>query len=89
MVLTGKVVLTPACCLSNSITVRPPAAAAAAAAAVLPAFAAIISRALPAEPNVDWVLATSYYGEDFVAAVCKGNAMATQFHPEKSGTTGK
>uniref|UniRef100_A0A383VTI8 Imidazole glycerol phosphate synthase hisHF n=2 Tax=Tetradesmus obliquus TaxID=3088 RepID=A0A383VTI8_TETOB len=45
-------------------------------------------RAMPQEANVDWVLATSYYGEDFVAAVCKGNAMATQFHPEKSGTLG-
>lgn len=46
------------------------------------------NRALPTEENVDWVLATSNYGEDFVAAVCKGAAMATQFHPEKSGTTG-
>jgi imidazoleglycerol phosphate synthase glutamine amidotransferase subunit HisH len=35
------------------------------------------------------VLATSHYAEDFVAAVCKGNAMATQFHPEKSGVTGQ
>jgi hypothetical protein len=35
------------------------------------------------------VLATSHYGEDFVAAVCKGAAMATQFHPEKSGLTGQ
>lgn len=45
-------------------------------------------RALPTEANVDWVLSTSHYGEDFVAAVCKGAAMATQFHPEKSGATG-
>jgi glutamine amidotransferase/cyclase len=45
-------------------------------------------RALPSEANADWVLATSHYAEDFVAAVCKGNAMATQFHPEKSGVTG-
>lgn len=43
---------------------------------------------MPSEANADWVLATSHYGEDFVAAVCNGNAMATQFHPEKSGTTG-
>jgi glutamine amidotransferase/cyclase len=43
---------------------------------------------MPAEANVDWVLATSNYGEDFVAAVCKGAAMATQFHPEKSGALG-
>jgi hypothetical protein len=46
-------------------------------------------RALPVEANADWVLATSHYGEDFVAAVCKGAAMATQFHPEKSGATGQ
>eukprot|EP00878_Enallax_costatus_P026793 GHUV01028792.1.p1 GENE.GHUV01028792.1~~GHUV01028792.1.p1 ORF type:complete len:424 (+),score=63.96 GHUV01028792.1:103-1374(+) len=45
-------------------------------------------RAMPSEANADWVLATSHYGEDFVAAVCNGNAMATQFHPEKSGTAG-
>jgi glutamine amidotransferase/cyclase len=34
------------------------------------------------------VLATSTYGEEFVAAVMKGSAMACQFHPEKSGATG-
>lgn len=45
-------------------------------------------RAVPSEANADWVLATSNYGEDFVAAVCNGSAMATQFHPEKSGTSG-
>jgi len=45
-------------------------------------------RAMPSEANKDWVLATSNYGEDFVAAVSKGPAMATQFHPEKSGTVG-
>eukprot|EP00879_Flechtneria_rotunda_P015512 GHRR01016223.1.p1 GENE.GHRR01016223.1~~GHRR01016223.1.p1 ORF type:complete len:408 (+),score=123.79 GHRR01016223.1:1458-2681(+) len=45
-------------------------------------------RAMPSEANADWVLATSSYGEDFVAAVCKGAAMATQFHPEKSGSIG-
>jgi len=48
----------------------------------------VLCRALPTEANVDWVLSTSHYGEDFVAAVCKGAAMATQFHPEKSGATG-
>lgn len=48
----------------------------------------VCGRAIPSEDNADWVLATSHYGEDFVAAVCKGNAMATQFHPEKSGLTG-
>ncbi|KAF8059384.1 HISN4 [Scenedesmus sp. PABB004] len=45
-------------------------------------------RALPTEANVDWVLATSHYGEDFVAAVAKGAAAGTQFHPEKSGLLG-
>lgn len=34
------------------------------------------------------MLATSDYGEDFIAAVMKGSAMACQFHPEKSGATG-
>eukprot|EP00775_Hariotina_reticulata_P003003 gene3003-3284_t len=43
-------------------------------------------RAIPTEANFDWVLATSNYGEDFISAVSKGSAMATQFHPEKSGT---
>lgn len=49
----------------------------------------LIPRALPSDANADWVLATSHYGEDFVAAVSKGAAMATQFHPEKSGATGE
>lgn len=34
------------------------------------------------------MLATSSYGEDFVAAIQKGQAMACQFHPEKSGAAG-
>lgn len=45
-------------------------------------------RAMPSDSNKEWVLATSNYGEDFVAAVAKGAALATQFHPEKSGDTG-
>ena len=45
-------------------------------------------RALPSEHNKDWVLATSQYGEDFVAALQKGDTYATQFHPEKSGAAG-
>jgi hypothetical protein len=49
----------------------------------------VLCRAIPTEDNADWVLSTSHYGEDFVAAVCKGNTMATQFHPEKSGVTGR
>ena len=38
--------------------------------------------------DTDAVIATSDYGEDFTAAVNKGNIYATQFHPEKSGDTG-
>ncbi|MCK5130238.1 MAG: imidazole glycerol phosphate synthase subunit HisH [Clostridiales bacterium] len=34
------------------------------------------------------VAATTEYGYEFVAAVCKDNIFATQFHPEKSGDTG-
>jgi len=34
------------------------------------------------------VLASSHYGEDFVAALQKGDTYATQFHPEKSGAAG-
>lgn len=45
-------------------------------------------RAVPDAANADWVLATSRYGEDFVAAVAKGNVHASQFHPEKSGSVG-
>ena len=46
-------------------------------------------RALPNENNKDWVLSTCDYGsEPFISAVQKGNVMATQFHPEKSGFTG-
>lgn len=45
-------------------------------------------RAVPSEANADWVLATSTYGEEFIAATMKGAAMACQFHPEKSGATG-
>ncbi|BBN11847.1 imidazole glycerol-phosphate synthase subunit HisH [Marchantia polymorpha subsp. ruderalis] len=45
-------------------------------------------RAVPSEANNDWVLATSNYGGEFVAAVKKGNVHAVQFHPEKSGVVG-
>lgn len=45
-------------------------------------------RGLPSNKNSDWVLATSHYGVDFIAAIQKGNVCATQFHPEKSGATG-
>ena len=35
-----------------------------------------------------WTAATCEYGVPFTAAVCRGNVMATQFHPEKSGDAG-
>lgn len=39
--------------------------------------------------NQGWTVATSRYGdEEFVGAVAKGNVLATQFHPEKSGSAG-
>ncbi len=42
-----------------------------------------------AEPEDESIiLAKSFYGEKIVAAVGKGNVMATQFHPEKSGDIG-
>ncbi len=36
----------------------------------------------------EYVLATTDYGREFVSAVQKGNMVATQFHPEKSGRAG-
>ena len=45
-------------------------------------------RAVPEEANKDWVLATCDYGGEFIAAVQKGEVMACQFHPEKSGEKG-
>ena len=38
------------------------------------------------EGSAAWALACSEYGERFVCAVRHGNCVATQFHPEKSGT---
>jgi len=44
------------------------------------------------QPNAagvcDWILATTDYGDEFVSVVQKGNIVATQFHPEKSGQMG-
>jgi len=40
----------------------------------------------PEDENI--VLATTDYGISFVSAVATGNIVATQFHPEKSGTAG-
>ncbi|KAL2633126.1 hypothetical protein R1flu_004605 [Riccia fluitans] len=45
-------------------------------------------RAVPTDANNDWVLGTSNYGGEFIAAVKKGNVHAVQFHPEKSGVVG-
>ena len=39
--------------------------------------------------NAPWVLTrTSYEGQEYVSSVQRGNVVATQFHPEKSGTAG-
>jgi imidazole glycerol-phosphate synthase len=41
------------------------------------------------DENKEWVLcSTTYEGQEFVSAVQRGNVVATQFHPEKSGETG-
>jgi imidazole glycerol-phosphate synthase len=41
------------------------------------------------DENKEWVLcSTTYSGQEFVSAVQRGNVVATQFHPEKSGETG-
>jgi glutamine amidotransferase/cyclase len=41
-----------------------------------------------AENNRDWTLATTSYGQEYIAAIAKGEVIATQFHPEKSGEAG-
>ena len=41
-----------------------------------------------ADISDEWTAATCEYGIPFTAAVCRGNVMATQFHPEKSGEAG-
>ncbi len=41
-----------------------------------------------AEVSDEWTAATCTYGQTFTAAICRGNVMATQFHPEKSGEAG-
>ncbi len=41
-----------------------------------------------AQISDEWTAATCTYGQRFTAAICRGNVMATQFHPEKSGEAG-
>lgn len=41
---------------------------------------------VPADDS--WIAATTHYGYSFVSVVSKGNVMATQFHPEKSQSSG-
>ena len=41
-----------------------------------------------ADVDDSFTAATCTYGQTFTAAVCRGNVMATQFHPEKSGAAG-
>jgi len=39
--------------------------------------------------NSQWVLTrTTYEGQEYISSVQKGNVVATQFHPEKSGKVG-
>ena len=41
------------------------------------------------EENKQWVLTrTTYEGQEYISSVQRGNVVATQFHPEKSGKTG-
>ena len=40
----------------------------------------------PEDENI--IAATTSYGIDIPAAICKDNVFATQFHPEKSGEIG-
>lgn len=48
-------------------------------------------RAMCTAENASWVLTETDYGDasqTFVSSVHRGNVMATQFHPEKSGRVG-
>ncbi|MCG6939672.1 MAG: imidazole glycerol phosphate synthase subunit HisF [Thiohalocapsa sp.] len=44
--------------------------------------------ARPGADNADWLLAETDYGAPFVSAVQRGEVIALQFHPEKSGIAG-
>ncbi len=43
---------------------------------------------IPDENDSEWILTTTDYGGEFVSGVQKGNVVAVQFHPEKSGRPG-
>jgi glutamine amidotransferase/cyclase len=45
-------------------------------------------RAMPSAANKEWALTTTNYGDEFISGVQKGNVVAFQFHPEKSGEAG-
>ena len=42
----------------------------------------------PDPKDQSWTAGTTEYGVEFCCAVAKGNVVATQFHPEKSGPVG-
>jgi glutamine amidotransferase len=42
----------------------------------------------PAPADATWIVGRTEYGLSFCAAVAKGNLLAVQFHPEKSGRPG-
>ena len=45
-------------------------------------------RVMETPANSDWVMTTTTYGSEYVSSVQKGDVVATQFHPEKSGAAG-
>lgn len=47
-----------------------------------------VNRPPSRQANREWQLCVTDYGGSFVSAVQKGNVVATQFHPEKSGEEG-
>jgi imidazole glycerol phosphate synthase glutamine amidotransferase subunit len=45
-------------------------------------------RAIPSPEAAPWALTLTTYGTNFISSVHQGRVLATQFHPEKSGSTG-
>ena len=44
---------------------------------------------MPNDDNLSWILGVTDYGpQRYISMIQKGNILATQFHPEKSGTVG-